>query len=113
MPASADPLSGQRWEKRPLVVIAPDGDRRVAVQRERIARARPDFAERDQVLVVARDGDGLRERFGVAAGDFVAILVGLDGTEKARWSEPVDPAELFALIDAMPMRQREMRERGE
>ena len=35
------------------------------------------------------------------------ILIGKDGGEKGRWSQLVDPDEVFALIDAMPMRQRE------
>ena len=29
-----------------------------------------------------------------------------DGAEKGRWTQPLDPRELFDLIDAMPMRQR-------
>jgi Domain of unknown function (DUF4174) len=38
---------------------------------------------------------------------FSAVLVGLDGTEKKRWTGPVDPRELFAIVDEMPMRQQE------
>ena len=40
------------------------------------------------------------------------ILVGKDGTEKLRAHHVVSAQALFALIDAMPMRQREMREAG-
>ena len=40
------------------------------------------------------------------------MLVGKDGTVKHRSGEPVEPDELYALIDEMPMRRREMRERG-
>ena len=111
--AAADPLASHRWEKRPLVLIAPEGDPRAAEQERSIEASRAAFEDRDQVLVAAREGDGLRQRFGVAPGDFAVVLVGLDGGEKARWSEPVDPAETFALIDAMPMRLREMREDGQ
>ena len=42
-----------------------------------------------------------------------AQTVGKDGTEKERWSEPAPMDEVFRLIDSMPMRQREMREKGE
>lgn len=38
---------------------------------------------------------------------FSAVLVGLDGTEKKRWTGPVDPRELFAIVDEMPMRRQE------
>ena len=112
MPTRADPLASARWDARPLVVVAPPDDPRIAEQRERIAEAASGFRERDQMLVEARDGDGLRERFRVAPDAFAVILVGKDGTEKARWPEPVDAAEVFALIDAMPMRRREI-ERGD
>ena len=46
------------------------------------------------------------------ASDFQAVLIGKDGGVKARWAEPVSLNALYELIDAMPMRQREMRERG-
>ena len=52
------------------------------------------------------------ERFGVEPGTFAALLVGKDGAVKHRSAEPVEPGELYALVDAMPMRRREMRERG-
>ncbi len=53
----------------------------------------------------ARD---LRAHFGVKDDDFMAILVGKDGTEKRRYSAPVAARAVFEAIDAMPMRQQEM-----
>jgi hypothetical protein len=47
----------------------------------------------------------------VEDGAFAAVLVGRDGGEKLRSAEPVPAEKLFDLIDAMPMRQREMRAR--
>ncbi|MEM7620524.1 MAG: DUF4174 domain-containing protein [Pseudomonadota bacterium] len=38
------------------------------------------------------------------------MLLGKDGGEKLRKARRVTADELFALIDAMPMRQQEMRE---
>lgn len=55
----------------------------------------------------------LRQQFRVKDNMSVAILIGKDGKEKHRLPMPVDPDKLFGLIDAMPMRQQEMRERGE
>ena len=40
-------------------------------------------------------------------------LIGKDGGQKWRQSEPLDMETLFALIDGMPMRQAEMREQKE
>lgn len=54
----------------------------------------------------------LRDAWDVPADAFCLILVGKDGGEKLRRYEPVDLSEIFALIDSMPMRRREMRERG-
>ena len=39
------------------------------------------------------------------------MLVGKDGGEKFRSTEPVRPQDLFDRIDAMPLRRREARER--
>ena len=52
-----------------------------------------------------------REHYGVAADEFAAILIGRDGGEKLRASEPISAQELFGKIDEMPMRRRELRER--
>ena len=52
----------------------------------------------------------LRGRLGVEPGRFAALLGGKDGTVKYRFDEPVGPVEVYALIDVVPMRQREMRE---
>ncbi len=82
------------------------------------------FVERDLVLFeIIADGESrvageplsaveaqsLRKRYGVGEEDFLAVLIGKDGTEKSRWPGPVPPGELFRTVDAMPMRQAEMR----
>lgn len=41
---------------------------------------------------------------------FLAVLIGKDGGVKHTTSNALLPAELFSIIDAMPMRQQEMRE---
>ncbi|WP_190510597.1 DUF4174 domain-containing protein [Leptolyngbya sp. FACHB-321] len=55
--------------------------------------------------------DRLRQQFGIPPEEFAVILVGKDGTEKQRSQTPVDLELLFRTIDAMPMRQQEMRSR--
>ena len=58
------------------------------------------------------DGDAaaLRAHFGVEDDGFLAVLIGKDGTEKERYEAPVAADAVFEAIDAMPMRQREMRD---
>jgi len=53
--------------------------------------------------------DQFYESFDVAKGNFAVILIGKDGTKKLRQSSPLETDTLFSVIDAMPMRQREMR----
>jgi hypothetical protein len=52
--------------------------------------------------------ENFRRRFGVRQGAFTVVLVGKDGGVKLQQSGPVTLAEIFGLIDSMPMRQREM-----
>jgi hypothetical protein len=91
----------------------------------RFADAEAGFRERDLLLIeVVDDGpsrledrplttaadERLRNRFDVELSAFRVILVGKDGTEKRRDEAPVSAQSIFDTIDAMPMRQREMRE---
>jgi hypothetical protein len=56
--------------------------------------------------------DFLREQFGIPPGQFCILLVGKDGEEKRRWESRVGLGVIFSVVDAMPMRQREMKEKG-
>ena len=55
------------------------------------------------------DASALRKQFKVRRGAFRVILVGKDGHTAFASSKPVSAASLFGLIDAMPMRQQEMK----
>ena len=116
------------WEHRLFLVFAPSPvDDRYVGQRRLLEGARGGFAERDLLrgdLFERETGtfDGgpvspqhaawAWERYGVEPGRFAAVLVGKDGTVKHRSDEPVEPVDLYAPIDEMPMRRREMRGRG-
>ena len=49
-----------------------------------------------------------RLRAALAVDGFEVLLVGKDGGVKLRQETPLSVDDLFATIDAMPMRQREM-----
>lgn len=119
-------LSTYQWKNRLLLVFAPSEhsptyQRQIQLFQEQQAG----FEERDLLLVelltevtsrVNRQPmskanvTNLRSRFNVAPQEFRVILVGKDGTAKRRDSNPVEPEVIFNEIDAMPMRQREMRQ---
>jgi NADH dehydrogenase [ubiquinone] 1 alpha subcomplex assembly factor 1 len=56
--------------------------------------------------------ESLRNQFGIEPGQLTVILVGKDGGEKLRSTGRVPTEDIFSLIDSMPMRQAEMKERG-
>lgn len=118
-----------RWANRPLVVIAPDADHTGLRRQRDIADAHEAGFRERAVVVISVPGEGpvrvdgepapdltasaLRARFDVGRDAFRALLVGKDGTVKLARPEPIPAAVLFRAIDAMPMRQREMREQEE
>ena len=111
--APADPATHASPLRVLLVLAAPD-DVWAAEQARVLAADRAGTVERDLVLVepAAVDQADLRRRYGVAPGRFAALLIGRDGGVKLRGDEPMSTRTLFEAIDAMPMRQAEMRRRG-
>ena len=57
----------------------------------------------------APEQQALRSRFHIAPDNFTVVLIGKDGGEKLRQSQPITIDTLTRTIDAMPMRQQEMR----
>jgi monofunctional biosynthetic peptidoglycan transglycosylase len=122
-------LDSLHWQRRPLVLFAPRlDDERLVAQLEELHATEHDFIDRDMArIVVVEQGDShadgrplsaatvaaLRERFGVESGTFALHLVGKDGGVKRSASAPVPMAELYAQIDAMPMRRAERERRPE
>ena len=120
--ASAQTLGDLRWAKRVLIVFAAGDNKLLAEQRERLLAHESSLAERDMlVFAVLGNGeflpiygdvptsetaDALRRMLDVPAdAEFAAVLVGKDGGVKWRGDAPADTNQLFALIDAMPMRR--------
>ncbi|MEM7567762.1 MAG: DUF4174 domain-containing protein [Pseudomonadota bacterium] len=120
-------LMDYRWEARPVLVFAPSEDAPLLVaQRAVFAAAAEGLTERDIVVhtvlpdrvtpdlgtLPQEEAPALRARFRVAPDAFAVILVGKDGTQKLREDTVLTTDRLFATIDAMPMRRREMRDEG-
>lgn len=117
-----DSLSQYTWKKRVLVVFgeptAPKLSRQIALFKSQT----DDLAERDMVVLqVSRDKvsavygdnpdikpDDLRAEL-QASDEFQLVLVGKDGGVKLRSKDVVADAEIFDLIDRMPMRQGEQK----
>lgn len=112
-------------QNRMLIFFAPRPDwPEYEVQVAKLAGEEDALAERDLVQIhVFEEVEGyvgdqkfspaqnelLRDQFDVATGQYALFLVGKDGGVKERYANPVEPDELYGLIDSMPMRQQEMK----
>ena len=116
-----DPLQRHVGASRVLVVFAPgEDDPALTEQRRVLASAAQGARQRDLVVVEMAgtrasrpamstdDANALRKRFGVPPAAFRAVLVGKDGGAKLSEAAPIEADRLFAVVDAMPMRRREM-----
>jgi hypothetical protein len=128
-------LDAHRWEHRLVLVFAPGtAAEQMRAQEDAFDGHLAGFRDRELLLLTlsdntdgtVRDGPGaearplteaavrrLYDHFRVPADAFRVVLVGKDGTEKRRDAEPVTARSIFDTIDAMPMRQGEMRDSSE
>ncbi|MBM3211673.1 DUF4174 domain-containing protein [Candidatus Poribacteria bacterium] len=122
-------LSDYKWKNRLLLVFSPSEtypDYRL--QKRELEEQMAEVEDRDLIVFTVfekggnsigaspmtdEEGEFLREKYGIELGQFTIILVGKDGEEKLRRTEHTPLEEIFSVVDAMPMRQAEMRERGE
>ena len=83
------------------------------MERETQAKAQK-LDDRDMrvVRVIGAEDRTLRERYRVPVEEFRLLLIGKDGAVKRSEADAVALEEVFAQVDSMPMRRREMRERG-
>lgn len=118
-------LDTYRWKNRLLLVFAPSENNSIYQrQMQLLAAHKAGLNERNLLVfklvaegtshlesqsIDATDVARLRSQFKVSQEEFRVILVGKDGTEKWHASSPVEPQVIFKEIDAMPMRQQEMR----
>ncbi len=124
---AAETLAAMLGTSRPLLIFSPDTPGKDSTedftekQRALLADHQRELKERNVAVIwVPSLNDsqpasiekwrGLRSTFHVDARRFTVILVGKDGGEKLRSNAPITIEKLDALIDAMPMRQQEMRD---
>jgi hypothetical protein len=89
----------------------------LTVQEQRLAGWQPQLTERDMdvITVLAEeltptDRQFLERNFRLNSTTvFIGWLIGKDGGIKQTFTRPIDPDDLCRLVDAMPMRQQEMK----
>lgn len=121
-------LDNYQWQNR-LVLIFSQTDSGDLYQQQltEFEGNKEGFADRDLIVLhlfsnASSFGDDrsisdfdtrkLSDEYDVGTESFTVILIGKDGTEKLRTTSVLETEKLFTVIDAMPMRQREMRNQG-
>lgn len=114
-------------KKRVLLIFSPSDEKDIFQwQMQEINSFKAGIEDRDmEIITVVEEGESklneqvlneeeeqvLRKKFNVKSREYVAILLGKDGTVKFKDDKPVAMEDIFAIIDAMPQRKKEMEER--
>ena len=126
--AQAPDLSQYRWKNRLLLIFAPNRSHLLFDGlHQSLAARETEVADRDLVIFeifesapssinkAVIDSDSahwLRERFDVQPGKFTVVLIGKDGGIKLKRGDRTNLEAIFGLIDSMPMRREEMRQKS-
>ncbi len=111
-------LREKRDERRVLLFYGtPSGG--LTEQQRKLQAAQSDLDDRDMDVILldassiaAADRQFLEQTYKLNPKlSFIGWLIGKDGGVKETYRHPVDPTQLFGLVDKMPMRRIEMRKR--
>lgn len=117
-------LKQYQWKNRLLLLFSPSpGEPAYQALRRELQEQAGGVRERDLLVfhvleqgkslmngreISPAGAQALRQRFRIEPGAFTVVLVGKDGGAKLKRGAGVALADIFGLIDSMPMRQREM-----
>ncbi len=100
---------GQFSSHRQLLIFKSVGDVQLAEQQlSLLEKAATGVSERDIKITIVEKESPLFKKYSVDTARFTVVLIGKDGLEKYRTNKLMNTDQLFSIIDAMPMRQREM-----
>ena len=118
-------LSKFRWKNRLLLLFAPHRDHPFFdILHQAMMNRKGEVENRDLIVfemfeegpstVNGADLDpqtalSLRKQFNAQKGEFTLVLIGKDGGVKLTRRERTEIEDIFGLIDSMPMRQQEIR----
>ncbi len=120
-------LNNYKWENRIILIFSDADNPQYRKQADKLLNDKPGLIDRDLLvfhidkkspikeLLHSNEFDpdsNLRSRFDVPDSDFYVLLIGKDGGVKYRDDSPLAREKLYSIIDAMPMRQAEMRRKN-
>ncbi len=127
--AIAEPLdlSQFQWKNRLLFIFAPNRNHPMFDSlHDSLSAQKAEVADRDLVIFEILESEpssmnskplaseatlSLRKRYKVNQGEFAVLLIGKDGGIKLNRQNETRLEDIFALIDAMPMRREEIRQK--
>lgn len=112
-------LSDYNWKNRIVILSDSDADFKSAEKALRtISAYKKELNERDIILFLHRNGELFDSDLNLTAIKITNtipkaftgyLLIGKDGGIKSKEHYPIDPKQIFTLIDGMPMRRAEMK----
>lgn len=118
-------LTKYQWKKRLLLLFAPSEETEAyKLQLQELLEQEKGLDERDLIILYIfanrvelpggksldrSEAAGLRQHYIIPDKETVLLLIGKDGSEKLRSRDLITTDRLFLTIDAMPMRQQEMK----
>ncbi len=121
----AQDLSRHRWQDRLLLVLADEADAPLLMEQFQILQRHAEGLEERKMVLFELTPQSARIRserqkeatcstalyhsLKKTKAPFEVVLIGLDGGVKLRQNDLLTTEKLFALIDGMPMRRAEMR----
>ena len=122
-------LTQFQWKNRLLLIFAPDdNDSLFKKLQSEIITQEAEVEDRDLVVfeVLERSPsrmnralldqskvESIRRHFSVPQRSFIVILIGKDGGIKLKRNDQIDLETIFELIDSMPMRKDEIRQKNQ
>ena len=116
-----DPLKMYTWKNRVVIVLGENTDHPLYSQQLKELNSDSAVIQQRDIVILSSPGNDLsagmeawiHEKYPVMQEGFRIVLIGKDGTVKYDAHQPISADELYAIIDAMPMRRREMRQQGD
>ena len=124
--SAQDILAQYRWQNRVVILFADGaGSEKAAGFLASLAERQADFIDRDMLLITvypdkaenageamsAQEANALQSRYNQDNAIFRVLLIGKDGGVKLNRVKETALQDLFDLIDTMPMRRQEMRQK--
>ena len=106
-------LIAQSQNKRRVLLFA-DTENNITLKKQKqiLASDEAGCLDRDMVTetyVLDKTDKKVRDKYNISSAPFTFLLIGKDGHVALRAYKTIPKAQLFALIDGMPMRRDEMK----